>query len=126
MKDYFPDYETECNCGCGTNNFSSSFRSKLNRARVIAGIPFGLTSACRCRIKNRKDGGTDTSSHLSYDENGKKKFCEAADISVTSSRARFKILSALIEVGITRIGIGKDFIHCDDDGSKAQEVGWLY
>ena len=29
MKDYFPDYETECNCGCGENNFSEKTRLRL-------------------------------------------------------------------------------------------------
>ena len=36
------------------------------------------------------------------------------------------ILSALMEVGITRFGIAKGFIHCDVDKAKDPDVIWLY
>lgn len=124
MKNYFPDYETECNCGCGENNFSEKTRLRLNKARERAGIPFGLSSACRCKTHNKAEGGKETSSHISDVENQIE--CEAVDIVVTSSRARFKILHSLIAEGFTRIGIGKTFIHADTDETKAPKVSWLY
>ena len=86
-------------------------------AREIAGIPFGVNSACRCDYHNIIEGGTETSSHLDG---------WALDIAVTSSRARFKILTSLMMVGFTRFGIAKGFIHVDDDPTKAPDVSWVY
>lgn len=117
MTEHFPDYELECNCGCGLMNMQESTMNKVERARVIAGIPFGVNSGSRCIYRNVEEGGTPTSSHLDG---------WALDIAVTSSRARFIILQALIAVGFTRIGIGKNFIHVDDDLTKAPNVSWLY
>jgi len=117
MTKHFPDYELECNCGCGLMNMQETTMQKVERARVIAGIPFGVNSGSRCPIHNKAEGGTDTSSHLDG---------WAIDIAVTSSRARMKILKALLTVGFTRIGIGKNFIHVDDDPTKAIDVGWVY
>ena len=117
MTEHFPDYELECNCGCGLMNMQETTMQKIERARIIAGIPFGVNSASRCPIRNKDEGGTDTSSHLDG---------WALDIAVTSSRARFKILTALLTVGFTRIGIGKGFIHVDDDPTKAPDVSWVY
>lgn len=117
MTEHFPDYELECNCGCGLMNMQQVTMSKLERARVIAGIPFPINSASRCSIHNKLEGGKETSSHL--------KGC-AVDIAVTSSRARFKIITALLTVGFTRIGIGDNFIHVDDDPAKDPDVSWVY
>jgi len=117
MTEHFPDYELECNCGCGLMNMQETTMQKVERARVIAGIPFGVNSASRCLIRNEAEGGTDESSHLDG---------WALDIAVTSSRARFIILKALMTVGFTRIGIGKNFIHVDDDPTKAPDVSWVY
>ena len=124
MKNYFPDYETECNCGCGENNISKDFKSKLNKARELAGMPFPMSSVCRCRTHNIAEKGKSTSSHISDTEDEIE--CKAGDITTTSSRARFKMLEALIKVGFTRIGIAKTFIHVDDDKTKPPEVTWLY
>ena len=90
---------------------------KVERARVIAGIPFSVSSGSRCHTHNKVEGGTDTSSHLDG---------FALDIVVTSSVARFKILTTLLMVGFTRIGIGATFIHVDDDPNKSPEVSWVY
>jgi len=117
MTEHFPDYELECNCGCGLMIMQETTMQKIERARVIAGIPFGVTSASRCPIHNKEEGGKDNSSHLDG---------WALDIVVTSSRARFKILTALLMVGFTRIGIGHNFIHVDDDPTKTPDVSWVY
>ncbi len=117
MTDHFPDYELECNCGCGLMNMQESTMDKVERARVIAGIPFGVNSACRCPVHNKVEGGKDTSSHLTG---------HALDIATTSSVGRFKILTALLMVGFTRIGVAKGFIHVDDDPTKAPNVSWVY
>ena len=119
---YFKDYETECNCGCSINRVRQASIARLDNARGRANMPFVINSACRCPIHNKKEGGKDNSSHLVYD--GLE--CKAFDIAVGSSHARLVILKSLIEAGFTRIGIGKTFIHADDDETKPPEVSWLY
>ena len=119
---YFKQYELECNCGCGTFNVRQSSITRLDKAREIADMPFIVNSACRCSVHNIAEGGKETSSHKTTDEIE----CKAFDIAVGSSHARFVILRALISAGFTRIGIGKTFIHADDDERKSAEVSWLY
>ena len=93
------------------------FLQKLDEARHLAGVPFRINSGVRTPEANRRAGGVETSSHLTG---------WAADIQATSSNRRYLILSALIQVGIRRIGIADTFIHCDMDPNKANNVTWLY
>ena len=94
------------------------FLDMLDVARSIAGVPFKITSGYRTAKHNKKVGGKEgTSSHL----RGK-----AADIACTTSSARYRIVSALIAAGFTRIGIGATFIHVDNDSVKTPGVAWLY
>lgn len=116
-KNYFTEKETMCRCGCHSGGFLPDFREKLNKARELAGIPFFVLSGFRCEEHNRNVGGSETSSHLIG--------C-AADIKAEDSRKRFIIVKALLDAGFTRIGIGKDFVHVDDDFCKDKEVIWLY
>ena len=115
---YFNDDEFACPC-CGADDMSAAFVEKLNDARRIAGVPFVINSGFRCEFHNASDDvqGSKTSSHL---------YGVAADIRVTSSAHRFKILRALLAVGFTRIGVAKTFIHVDSDNDKPQEVVWTY
>ena len=122
---YFTDSEFECPC-CGQNWFDIETSNMLDEARDIAKIPFKLNSACRCFKHNSEVGGSNTSSHLIENEFGERKIATAVDISCTSSSARAKIMKALIQVGFTRIGIAKTFIHCDTDKDKSPNVFWLY
>jgi len=113
---YFTVQEFVCPC-CNDQAMSRIFIARLDQARGLAGVPFVLTSAWRCYQHNLDVGGKETSSHL---------FGLAVDIAVTNSRDRYKIVNALLNVGFTRIGIGKDFIHVDMDNTKDAEVIWLY
>jgi len=113
---YFSKKELECPC-CGKCEMDDNFLLMLDRAREYAGIPFVISSGFRCEKHNREVGGSPTSSHLK----GK-----AVDIVADNSRRRYIILKALMKVGFTRIGIGKNFIHVDNDESKVQGVIWLY
>jgi uncharacterized protein YcbK (DUF882 family) len=93
------------------------FIEKLEYARINAGVPFKITSGYRSKAYNKKVGGVKDSAH--------RKFC-ACDISVTTSAKRFKIIYGLILAGFKRIGIGKNFIHCDTSKIKSQKVAWIY
>ena len=98
------------------------FLELLDEARDYAGIPFVITSGFRSVNYNREliEQGlraSKNSSHL---------IGLAADIRTRNSSERWIILDALLEVGITRIGIGKGFIHCDVDPLKENHVIWTY
>ena len=119
---HFQLSEFDCNCGgCSHKgeDMDIDFMIKLDRARELADIPFKITSGARCVEHNKSIGGVSKSSHCNLP-------CNASDISVTDSRQRFKIVENLIKAGFTRIGIGKNFIHCDTDKLKSQRVCWHY
>ena len=132
IKDYFiradGSDELECRCGCEKNTFNSATRWKLNNARGIAGIPFIITSGCRCWTHNAKYDKNGTSSHLCEDENKAPKPSYAFDIKFKNSREKFIIIKALIEARFNRIGINDTlgFIHGDDDPAKAENVMFRY
>ncbi len=109
QKEYFTDEELICKCGCGLMNLSPRLRQKLNEAREIAGIPFVVRSACRCRRHNENIKGKPDSSHL---------LGLAADIETLDSSTRFLVLDALRIAGINRFDLGVDYIHADIDESK--------
>lgn len=117
MAKYFSLDEFKCPCGCGQNDMVFDFLARLEAARAGAGIPFVINSGFRCAEHNRAVGGTILSSHM---------FGLAVDIDVPNSRARFKILESLVRAGFTRIGVGENFIHVDDDPKKDTQVVWLY
>tara|TARA_R110000751_G_scaffold139039_1_gene242745 strand:- start:39 stop:392 length:354 start_codon:yes stop_codon:yes gene_type:complete len=92
------------------------FLELLDFAREEAQVPFKITSGFRTHSHNKKVGGVTDSSHL--------KGC-AVDISCTSSSQRSIIVRALVNVGFTRLGIAKSFIHVDNDPDKSDAI-WLY
>ena len=98
------------------------FLELLDEARDYAGIPFVITSGFRTVDYNRElieqgFSASRNSSHL---------IGLAADIRVRNSSERWIILDALLEVGITRIGIGNGFIHADADPLKENHIIWTY
>ena len=95
----------------------STFVYMLDSARGIAGIPFEINSGYRSASHNKLVGGVSNSAHTKG---------LAADIKVRNSRDRLIIINALQEVGFTRIGIGKTFIHVDVSKEKADSIIWVY
>jgi len=116
---YFTPEEFECKCGCGLGmrKMSSDLLMMLYVMRHLAGIPFTINSAIRCKNYNMSNGWSKTSSHLGG---------YAVDIRCKISRNRFIMINAAIRVGFNRIGIGEDFIHIDNDHTKPQNVMWNY
>lgn len=113
---YFKPEEFACPC-CGQENIQEELVLKLNIARELARTPFIITSGFRCERHNKEVQGKKNSSHLKG---------LAADIKATNSRERYNILLALLNVGFTRLGVAKNFIHVDLDISKPENVLWLY
>lgn len=94
----------------------NEFLELLDDARGLAGVPFKINSGYRTESHNKKVGGKPTSSHTKG---------LAADIHCVNDRVRIEIVRALIEVGFTRIGIAKTFIHVDLDHDKNDAI-WIY
>ena len=113
---YFHPQEFACPC-CNQNRMQPGFLAKLDFARRVADVPFVVTSGFRCAEHNQAVGGVPDSAHTVG--------C-AADIKVQNSRARYRMLYGLMMAEFNRIGIGKDFIHADDDPARVPEVVWLY
>jgi hypothetical protein len=108
--------EFQCKC-CGEVKMEAAFLEALDNARGVADMPFRINSGYRCPKYNVDVGSKKTSPHpKGY----------AADIACPHSRPRFLIIEALLQAGITRIGIDKDFIYADGDPEKAPEVIWTY
>ena len=103
-------------------NMDANFLSMLDDARHMADIPFKINSGYRTKEHNieiyRRLGKKPIdSAHLK----GK-----AADISCSTSRERWIIITALQDAGFNRIGIDNNFIHVDSDENKSPNVIWTY
>jgi uncharacterized protein YcbK (DUF882 family) len=115
---FFKPSELACRC-CGDIWFDRDALLMLDKARRMAGIPFVITSACRCEVRNAEVGGAQNSAHLrGY----------AVDIRTRNSWERFRIKRALYAVGFKRIGTNyaRGFVHADNDQSLPQEVDIKY
>lgn len=113
---HFDLSEFECPC-CKKNDMQLGFLSMLDRTRQMAGIPFEVNSGFRCPKHNAEIGGKSNSSHL--------RGC-AVDIKCMSNLDRFLVVKAAIINGFSRVGMGKTFIHLDNDDTLPQGVIWLY
>ena len=112
----FQAHEFECRCGCGRLKIDPELIEMLYEARLQAGIPFVVTSGYRCPAHNGHVGGVSGSAHT---------LGKAADIRANSMVARMKVLDALLRVGFPRVGIAREFLHCDVDWEKPLGV-YLY
>ena len=115
---YFDSHEFECKCGCGLCRMDYDFVLTLDKIRGEIKMPMRVNSGMRCRTHNDAIGGSTVSAHLKG---------YAADIHVSSSHFRFKLIESALKHGITRIGATyKDFVHLDVDSNidKPSEVMW--
>lgn len=111
---YFIPREFHCR-HCGEQHMTEAHMDKLFKARVIAGIPFRISSGWRCEHHNENVGG-----------GPEHPMGHASDIICDWSRNRFIIISSLLEVGFNRIGIARSFIHAGSSPDLAQRVTWVY
>ncbi len=114
---YFNPDELVCKCGCGLYNFSPILLNYINFIRKKLGRALIAKSGCRCKPHNFKEGGTDTSDHLTG---------EGVDVRAIQSHTRFIILERAFELNIRRIGLAKTYIHLGINVNNPQEVFWIY
>ncbi|WP_241459800.1 D-Ala-D-Ala carboxypeptidase family metallohydrolase [Aquimarina megaterium] len=97
------------------------FIKMLQKLTKVTNLPIFnmINSGARSAYWNRKVGGVSNSSH-------KIPKCQAADIKTPTKSIRNKIVIAAKLVGFKRIGVGKTFVHLDNDKSKKQYVAWGY
>lgn len=115
---YFNEGEFKaCSPSCSLQDMQQHTMDKLDAARELAGIPFVINSAYRSAAWDKSKGRTGTGAHT--------KGC-AVDIRCNTSESRMKIVKACLAVGFTRVGIGKTYVHVDDDATKPQNVIWHY
>lgn len=100
---------------CSPSDFEPSFAEVLYRVWRLH--PFTISSGFRSVEYERLRSRTGLSSH-----------CKglAADIVCLSNLDRFQLVSAFLALGVTRIGIAKNFIHVDMDSSKPSPRIWTY
>ena len=116
-KPYFLKSEFDCKCGCGKNNMTKLQMDMLLEARILADIPFVISSGARCEKHNIASRGSIDSEHL---------YGEGTDIRCYSSVTRYRIINALLAAGFNRIGIDEKFIHAGSRAYKPQDVMWIY
>lgn len=102
---------------CSVSDMDEVFLNKLLFAQKLAGRKFKINSAFRSFAYEKQKGRSGRSSH-----------CKglAVDIASPDSGTRFVVIAALLGAGFNRIGIGKNFIHVDDDLSKSHPVIFHY
>lgn len=118
LTENFYSQEFICPC-CGAEGITDElvFHLQLAHNLLPSSSVIVITSGYRCEKHNKAVGGVEHSSHRKG---------LAADIRCINSTYRFFLIQALLKVGFQRIGYGKDFVHCDFDTKKPQEVIWDY
>lgn len=115
---YFAPAEFKrCTPSCSIEDMDQRFLNTLDALRAQAGIPLVLNCAYRSREYDIKKGRSGNSAHTRG---------LAADIRCNASATRWKIVTAVLALGIRRIGIGKSYVHVDIDGTLPQDVVWHY
>ena len=115
---YFKESEFQrCSPSCSLQDMRQDFMDKLDAVREKSGIPLVLNSAYRSVSHEKKMGRAGTSAHTLG--------C-AADIRCNTDGNRFAIIRSAVELGFTRIGVAKTFIHLDNSATHSQGVAWMY
>ncbi len=89
----------------------------LDEVRDKFDKPIHITSGYRTEAWNEQIGGVLGSSHTKG---------LAADLACENSSDRFDLINCILDVGFSRVGIAKNFIHIDIDPDKSQQVMWTY
>lgn len=118
MSKYFAESEfNRCIPSCSMEDMDNDFLLLMDELREKCSFPLVISCAYRSREWDLKKGRSGNSAHTK----GK-----AVDIICNSSSTAFAIVKNAMELGIKRIGIGKNFIHIDNEDNLPQNVLWTY
>ena len=118
MPKYFTESEfNRCTPSCSMKDMDNDFLLLLDKLREKCGFPLVISCAYRSKEWDLKKGRSGNSAHT----RGK-----AVDIRYNSSSTAYAIVKNAMELGIKRIGVGKNFIHIDNDDSLPQNVLFNY
>jgi len=109
----FVEEEVACRCGCGALP-DPEIMDVLQSIRNTIGRPLQVSSGARCQKHDKAVGGR-----------GNHTTGFAVDI-LADSRLKYLIVREALGEGVTRIGVGKDFVHLDLVTPKPQYVLWTY
>ncbi len=102
-----------------THNLHPDLTTYLLELEERMGFELTITSGYRDPAHNQDVGGVSNSEHT-YDQ------AHGVDILCKQSTTRYKMIGALYDMGIKRMGIGKDFVHVGIAKDKPQKVLWHY
>ena len=118
MEKHFEESEfNRCIPSCSMEDMDNEFLNLLDKLREKCGFPIIISCAYRSKEWDLKKGRSGNSAHTK----GK-----AVDIICKNSSIAYAIVKNAIELGIKRIGIGRNYIHIDNDDSLPQNVLWTY
>ena len=89
----------------------------LDEVRDKFDKPIHINSGFRTPAHNESVNGKSDSSHLKG---------LAVDIACDNSQDRYDLINCLLDVGFSRLGVAKTFIHADIDQDKTKGVIWTY
>ena len=116
--EFFAEAEFQrCSPSCSLQDMTQEAMDIFDAVRRRAGIPLVINCAYRSPKWDRTMGRSGNSAHTRG---------LALDIRANASETRMRIVSAALEVGVSRIGIGKGFVHLDIDSSLPEGVMWHY
>ena len=91
----------------------------LEELETRMGFELDINSGYRDPEHNKDVGGVENSEHT-YDP------AEGADIFCQRSGTRYTMLKHIYDLGVTRVGVGKTFIHIGISVDHPQHVAWTY
>lgn len=111
---YFSEDEMKCK-HCGECHMDEFFMGLLDSLRRGIGKPLVVTSGYRCPEHDSAIGGS-----------GNHTTGKAVDLRVQDSGLRYLVIKTALQLGFTRIGVAKTFLHLDLVSDQPQRVFWIY
>lgn len=130
IKEYFPDEELFCRCGCGAMPDERALEM-IYALRLLVNFTIYVTSGSRCKLYNREAGGALSSFHISEKRDKKNDYSgsTAFDCRLENKDMLPKFIHSAYLVGFRCFGIikyddtGRPIIHID---SRRSDKWLLY
>lgn len=111
----YEEFDCKQEIGSGYRFMDRELISMLDEARRLSGLKFKITEGYKSAKRQRLEGGYRNNSHL---------IGRAVKIQCSHGNKRYKIITCLLEVGFTRIGVHHKYIYVDNDDLKPDYI-WL-